>query len=77
MKTLILFASKYGGSEKCANLLSEKLNGDVTVVNLKENKKGNSDVKIDGKTNFSTISKNKKLNSFILIKKIVKIRLYC
>ena len=38
MKTLILFASKYGATEKCANLLSEKLNGDVTVVNLKENK---------------------------------------
>lgn len=38
MKILILFASKYGASEKCANLLSEKLNGDVTIINLKENK---------------------------------------
>ena len=38
MKTLILFASKYGATEKCANLLSEKLNCDVTVMNLKENK---------------------------------------
>lgn len=38
MKFLILFASKYGASEKCANLLSEKLNGHVTVINLKENK---------------------------------------
>lgn len=38
MKVLILFASKYGASEKCANLLSEKLVGDVTVINLKENK---------------------------------------
>lgn len=38
MKTLILFSSKYGGTEKCAHLLSEKLNGDVNVINLKENK---------------------------------------
>lgn len=38
MKFLILFASKYGATEKCANLLSEKLNGDVTITNLKENK---------------------------------------
>lgn len=38
MKTLILFASKYGGAEKCANLISEKLNGDVNIINLKENK---------------------------------------
>lgn len=36
MKFLILFASKYGAAEKCANLLSEKLNGDVTMINLKE-----------------------------------------
>jgi menaquinone-dependent protoporphyrinogen oxidase len=38
MKFLILFASKYGAAEKCANLLSEKLNGNVTIINLKENK---------------------------------------
>jgi menaquinone-dependent protoporphyrinogen oxidase len=38
MKSLIVFASKYGASEKCANLLSEKLNGDVTIINLRENK---------------------------------------
>lgn len=38
MKTLILFASKYGAAEKCANLLAEKLNGDVEIINLKENK---------------------------------------
>ena len=38
MKTLILFTSKYGAAEKCANLLSEKLNGDVNIINLKETK---------------------------------------
>lgn len=38
MKVLILFASKYGASEKCAKLLSEKINGDVKIINLKENK---------------------------------------
>lgn len=38
MKILILFASKYGGTEKCANLLAEKLQGDVKIMNLKENK---------------------------------------
>lgn len=38
MKTLILFASKYGGAEKCANLLSEKLNDDFNIVNLKQTK---------------------------------------
>jgi len=41
MKTLILFASKYGAAEKCADLLSEKLNGDVNIINLKENKNVN------------------------------------
>ena len=38
MKILIAFASKYGGTERCANLLSEKLKGDIDVINLKENK---------------------------------------
>lgn len=38
MKTLILFSSKYGGAEECAKLLSEKLNGDFNIINLKENK---------------------------------------
>lgn len=38
MKILILFASKYGGTEKCANLLAKKLKGDVKIINLKENK---------------------------------------
>jgi menaquinone-dependent protoporphyrinogen oxidase len=38
MKVLILFTSKYGAAEKCANLLSEKLNGHVTIINLKETK---------------------------------------
>jgi menaquinone-dependent protoporphyrinogen oxidase len=35
MKTLIIFATKYGSVEKCANILKEKLDGDVEVVNIK------------------------------------------
>lgn len=35
MKTLIAYASKYGTTEKCANILKEKLTGEIDVVNLK------------------------------------------
>lgn len=35
MKILIAYASKYGTTEKCANLLKAKLSGDIEVVNLK------------------------------------------
>lgn len=35
MKILIAYASKYGTTEKCVNLLKEKLSGDIDVVNLK------------------------------------------
>ena len=38
MKTLIIFATKYGSAEKCANILQEKLNGDVEVLNIKTDK---------------------------------------
>ena len=34
MKTLIIYATKYGSAETCANLLKEKLIGDVQVVNI-------------------------------------------
>ena len=34
MKTLIGYCSKHGSAEKCAKELSEKLNGDVELVNL-------------------------------------------
>lgn len=43
MKTLIAFASKYGTTEKCANLLKEKLDGDVDVVNLNDSRPSVSD----------------------------------
>lgn len=36
MKTIIVYSSKYGATEKCAKLLSEKLNGEVRLVNLKD-----------------------------------------
>lgn len=38
MKTIIVYASKYGTTEKCALLLKDKINGDVDVVNLKNEK---------------------------------------
>ncbi len=43
MKVLIAYASKYGTTEKCANLLKEKLKGEVDVVNLKKEKPRLSD----------------------------------
>jgi len=36
MDTLIVYGSKHGCTEKCANLLKEKLDGNVHVVNLKD-----------------------------------------
>jgi len=38
MKTLIAYSTKYGTTEKCANLLSEKLGADVTLANISENR---------------------------------------
>ena len=35
MNTLIVYASKYGCTEKCAELLSKELNGEVDIINLK------------------------------------------
>lgn len=37
MNTLIVYASKYGCAEKCANLLSKDLTGNVDLINIKEN----------------------------------------
>lgn len=36
MKTLIVYSSKYGCTEKCAKKLSEKLKGSIELINLKE-----------------------------------------
>jgi menaquinone-dependent protoporphyrinogen oxidase len=35
MKTAIIYASKYGTTEKCANLLNEAFNGQAEVINAK------------------------------------------
>lgn len=35
MKTLIVYGTKYGCTEKCARILSEKLTGEVDMYNLK------------------------------------------
>lgn len=37
MKTLIVYATKYGCSEKCAKLLSEKILGEADLVNITKN----------------------------------------
>lgn len=37
MRTLILYATKYGFSEKCAKLLSEKITGDLDLINISKN----------------------------------------
>lgn len=36
MKTLIIYASKHGCTEKCSNLLKDKLNGEVKIVDIKK-----------------------------------------
>jgi menaquinone-dependent protoporphyrinogen oxidase len=38
MKTLIVFSSKYGTTEKCANLIMKELKGDSQIINLKNDK---------------------------------------
>lgn len=35
MKTLIIYATKYGCTEKCANILAKELGNDVKLVNIK------------------------------------------
>ena len=39
MKTLIIYQSRHGSAEKAAGILAEKLEGEVSVVNLKKEKK--------------------------------------
>lgn len=38
MKTLLVYASKYGCTEKCARMLAEKLPGEVVLCNLEKDK---------------------------------------
>ncbi|MBM7614201.1 flavodoxin domain-containing protein [Alkaliphilus hydrothermalis] len=35
MKTLLVYGTKYGCTEKCAQMLKEKLSGDIDLINLK------------------------------------------
>jgi len=44
MKTLIAYATKRGFTKRCAELLSEKLNGEVDIIDIKKSK--NIDVSI-------------------------------
>lgn len=37
MKVLIIYATKYGTSEKCAKLLKDKLDGEVELINISKN----------------------------------------
>ncbi len=39
MKTLIAYSSKYGSTQRCAEILEKKLSGDVTVADIGKNKK--------------------------------------
>jgi len=36
MKTIIVYGTKYGTAEKCSKLLKAKLQGEVTLVNIKK-----------------------------------------
>ena len=38
MKTAIIYSSKKGTTEKCANILREKLHNDISLINLKTEK---------------------------------------
>ncbi|MCB2300809.1 flavodoxin domain-containing protein [Clostridium tagluense] len=37
MRTLIVYGSKHGATEKCSKALKDKLDGEVTIVNIKKN----------------------------------------
>ena len=43
MKTLILYYSKYGTTEKCANMLAEKINEGADILSYKERKHADID----------------------------------
>ena len=36
MKTLIVYGSKHGATEKCSKVLKDKLDGEVVIVNIKK-----------------------------------------
>lgn len=43
MKTLIIYATKYGCTEKAANILREKMNGEILLINIAKDKVPNLD----------------------------------
>lgn len=38
MRTLLVYSSKYGCTEKCAEILAKKLSGETRLINLKKDK---------------------------------------
>jgi menaquinone-dependent protoporphyrinogen oxidase len=36
MKTLIVYGSKHGATEKCSKILKDKLHGEVVIINIKK-----------------------------------------
>jgi menaquinone-dependent protoporphyrinogen oxidase len=38
MRTLIIYATKYGTTEKVVNILKEKINGNIDIINIKKEK---------------------------------------
>ncbi len=36
MKTLIVYGTKHGTTEKCSKLLKDKLSGEVVIINIKK-----------------------------------------
>jgi len=63
MKTLIVYASKYGCTADCANLLKEKLSGDITLVGInkmpvKIDVNGYDTIIIGGSVYVGRVSKN-------------------
>lgn len=44
MKSLIIYATKYGCTEKAANMVKEKLAGEVSLINIAKEKAPNLDI---------------------------------
>jgi len=66
MKTLLVYSSKYGCTEKCAEILAEKLSGETRLINLKMDKNpdlsGYDSVVVGGPVYIGKI--NKEVKSF-------------
>jgi menaquinone-dependent protoporphyrinogen oxidase len=85
MKTLIVFASKHGTTEKVAKLIKDKLNQDTTIINLQKTK--NIDINpydqilIGGSIHAGLMQKRVRLfctsNLSVLLKKRIGLFLSC